>query len=154
MKFLKLTPDSFTDACNLIESVFGKDQREAFEAEAEIREGQGIYIVVDYVKSLNAKQDEPQETIQVVAVGAFDYSPMDDNTVEAYFVAVHSAYQNKGYGRFLMESMIAENVTGKGIEMILCTCKKNLIPMYTKLGFTVAYELKNDRVLMGCKTNE
>ena len=69
-------------------------------------------------------------------IGTLVLSPQNDETIRMRQVAVHSGYQKMGYGKQLVE--FSENfAVKKGYKKMILHSREDVIPFYTKLGYSV-----------------
>jgi len=137
MEFHRLRQSELDQCCKLIEDNFSTAHARAFRTEAAAKKGHDFYTL--------------SENSNVLACGAFTYSPCDDSTVESYFVCVDRAHQKKGLGQLLMKKMIEVAKQDEQVDLVIQVCKKHLVPMYERLNFSILYEKTNGEVLMGMK---
>ena len=69
-------------------------------------------------------------------IGTLVLSPQNKEIIRMRQVAVHSGYQNRGFGKQLVES--SENfAVKKGYKKMILHSREDVIPFYTKLNYTV-----------------
>ena len=69
-------------------------------------------------------------------IGTLVLSPQDKEIIRMRQVAVHSGYQNTGIGKQLVE--FSENFgVKKGYKKMILHSREDVIPFYTKLGYSV-----------------
>ena len=69
-------------------------------------------------------------------IGTLVLSPQDKKIIRMRQVAVHSGYQNRGFGKQLVE--FSENfAVKKGYKKMILHSREDVIPFYTKLNYTV-----------------
>ena len=137
MEFHKLKLNELDQCCKLVEDNFSPEHAKAFRHQAALKKGHDFYTLSD--------------STDILACGAFTFSPCDDSTVESYFVCVKQNEQRKGLGFELMNNMIAIAKQDETIDFCIQVCKKHLVPMYEKLNFFVLHEKSNGEFLMGMK---
>ena len=69
-------------------------------------------------------------------IGTLVLSPQDKEIIRMRQVAVHSGYQKRGIGKQLVE--FSENfAVKKGYKKMILHSREDVIPFYTKLGYSV-----------------
>ncbi|HJL78142.1 MAG TPA: GNAT family N-acetyltransferase [Candidatus Marinimicrobia bacterium] len=69
-------------------------------------------------------------------IGTLILSPQNEETIRMRQVAVHSDYQKKSFGKQLVE--LAEKFAiEQGFKKMMLHSREDVIPFYTKLGYTV-----------------
>ena len=71
-----------------------------------------------------------------IMIGTLVLSPQNDETIRMRQVAVHSDYHKRGIGKQLVE--FSENfAVKKGYKKMILHSREDVIPFYTKLGYSV-----------------
>ena len=74
---------------------------------------------------------------KIIGTGAF---VLENNSVSLFGIGLLPEYRGKGYGRFLVERLLAEAPAGKPVVLQVSDLNAIALSLYKKLGFTVAAE--------------
>ena len=144
MKIKRLRPLSFVgvkklhnvinDACGILKENYNKSTAELFRKEVDlyidlsfgkILYPMGIYVMMRYG--------------EVVCVGAFATSPMDDCDFEIFTINTKKKYQRRGYATTMVKFLLEEIAKQKyDYYNVLLSCRHKNVKFYEKFGFEVA----------------
>ena len=152
MKITKLRSLSFPlkklfkaekQACKIVEDNYCKETATLFMREImeynSLEFGAMIYPMGIYVMT---------RYTEVVAIGAYRTSPMDDSNFEIYWINTKKEYQRRGYATKMVNFLLQEiDNQDFGYYNVLLSCRHNKVAFYKKFGFE-ALSKSRVRVLM------